>query len=80
MKKKGKVWKDLSSATPRIILAILIAIVIAKPLELKIFESEIEAELVQMEQEQFKKQDDLVRERYTANILDLKKRGTGIEK
>jgi len=46
----------------------LIAIVIAKPLELKIFESEIETELVQMQQENYKKQDDLVRSRYTIQI------------
>lgn len=71
MKKKGKFWKDFTTASPRIILAVIISIVIAKPLELKIFESEIAAELVKMEQETFKTQDDLVKSRYTASIDTL---------
>lgn len=72
MKKKGSFFKDFSTAAPRLILAILIAVVIAKPLELKIFESEIEAELVKMQQETYKEQDDLVQARYTAQIDSLK--------
>ncbi len=72
MKKKGAFYRDFAAAAPRLILAILIAIVIAKPLELKIFESEIEAELVQMQQENYKVQDDLVRSRYTLQIDTLK--------
>ena len=71
MKKKGVFWRDFATATPRIVLAIIISIVIAKPLELKIFESEIEAELVKMEQETFKVQDELVKSRYTASIDTL---------
>ena len=72
MKKKGSFFKDLGAAMPRLILAVLIAIVIVKPLELKIFESEIETELVQMQQENYKKQDDLVRSRYNLTIDTLK--------
>jgi len=72
MKKKGSFYKDFSSALPRIVLAVLISIVIAKPLELKIFESEIEAELVKMQQENYKEQDDLVKDRYTTSIDTLK--------
>ncbi len=71
MKKKGSFFRDFTSAMPRLILAVLIAIVIAKPLELKIFESEINAELVKMQQENYKEQDDLVKARYTANIDSL---------
>ena len=72
MKKKGSFSRDFAGAAPRLILAILIAVVIAKPLELKIFESEIQAELVQMQQENYKKQDDLVRSRYTLQVDTLK--------
>jgi len=72
MKKKGSFFKDFGAATPRLILAVLIAIVIVKPIELKIFESEIETELVQMQQENYKKQDDLVRSRYNLTIDTLK--------
>ena len=72
MKKKGAFYRDFAAAAPRLILAVLIAVVIAKPLELKIFESEIQAELVQMQQENYKKQDDLVRSRYILQIDTLK--------
>ena len=41
IKKSNSKWKEFWQATPRIILAIIIAIVIAKPLEMKIFEKEI---------------------------------------
>ena len=41
IKKNDSKWKELLQATPRIILAVIIAMVISKPLELKIFEKEI---------------------------------------
>ena len=41
IKKSDSKWKELLQATPRIILAMIIAMVISKPLELKIFEKEI---------------------------------------
>ncbi|QEC52272.1 uncharacterized protein DUF4407 [Anseongella ginsenosidimutans] len=43
--KQDTAWKQFLQASPRIILAVLIAIVIARPLELKIFDKEIRAEL-----------------------------------
>jgi hypothetical protein len=54
MKSFGKWWRDWLVALPRIALAVLLALVISKPLEMKIFEKEIKAELVMMEQEVFK--------------------------
>lgn len=41
IKKRDNKWTELAQATPRIILAIIIAVVISKPLELKLFEKEI---------------------------------------
>lgn len=41
IKKNDNKWKEVLQVTPRIILAAIIAIVISKPLELKIFEKEI---------------------------------------
>jgi hypothetical protein len=41
MRKRGRPLKELWTATPRIILAFLLAMVISKPLELKVFEKEI---------------------------------------
>ncbi|MGV3631354.1 MAG: DUF4407 domain-containing protein [Bacteroidota bacterium] len=41
MKKRSNFWQEFRVALPRIILAVLLALVISKPLELKIFEKEI---------------------------------------
>jgi hypothetical protein len=59
---------EIIKASPRIVLAILLGILISKPLELKIFEQEIETELVKMQQKVFKEQEDKVRERYLPNV------------
>jgi len=45
LKKREKFLSELKQALPRLFLAVLIALVIAKPLELKIFEKEINREL-----------------------------------
>jgi hypothetical protein len=72
MRKEGRVGRELLAASPRIILAIIISIVIAKPLELKIFEKEINPELIIMEQEVRARQEDKVKIRYTAAQDSLK--------
>ena len=41
IKKNDNKWKEFLQALPRLILALIIAVVISKPLELKIFEKEI---------------------------------------
>ena len=46
IRKRDKFGSELLQATPRIILAIIIAIVISKPLEIKIFEKEINTVLL----------------------------------
>ena len=46
IRKTSGFWSELGQATPRIILAIIIAIVISKPLEIKIFEKEINTVLL----------------------------------
>lgn len=43
--KNTSVWKQIAQATPRILLAIMIGIVISRPLELKIFDKEIRERL-----------------------------------
>lgn len=45
LKKRDKFSLEFKQAIPRLLLAVLIALVIAKPLELKIFEKEINREL-----------------------------------
>ena len=51
IKKSSSKWKEVIQATPRIILAIIIAVVISKPLELKIFEKEIDRVLLEQKNE-----------------------------
>jgi hypothetical protein len=46
IRKRDKFGSELLQATPRIILAVIIAIVISKPLEIKIFEKEINTVLL----------------------------------
>ncbi len=46
IRKTNGFWTEFGQATPRIILAIIIAIVISKPLEIKIFEKEINTVLL----------------------------------
>ena len=48
LKKEENFGKELLFSFPRIILAILLAMVIATPLELKLFEKEINAELIRL--------------------------------
>ncbi len=67
MRKKSNFLKEFAMAAPRIVLAVFIGIVIATPLELKLFESEINAELGMMQQETYKQQDDLLKKRYEAD-------------
>ena len=71
MKKNGSGWNQFKLAIPRILLAVLIAVVISKPLELKVFDKEIQAELVNMEQEVFAEQEENVRARFTDQGLIL---------
>ena len=51
IKKREKFSSELLQATPRIILAVIIAIVISKPLEMKIFEKEINQVLLEQKNE-----------------------------
>jgi hypothetical protein len=45
MRKTGGFWRQFEMALPRIIMATILGIVISKPLELKIFEKEIDKQL-----------------------------------
>ncbi len=71
MKMSGSKWKDFGFAIPRILLAVLLAVVISKPLELKIFEKEINSEMVLMQQEVFKGQEDQVKFRFQSEVDNL---------
>lgn len=64
MRKEGRFGREFTMALPRLILAILISVVIARPLELKIFEKEISPELVVMEQEKYAEQESQLKLRF----------------
>jgi len=51
IKKTGNVIDEIIQASPRIVLAVIIAVVISKPLELKIFEKEINQVLLEQKNE-----------------------------
>jgi hypothetical protein len=79
IKKRDSGFRQFLMAFPRIIFACLIAIVISKPLELKLFETEIKAELVTMEQEKYRQQEDLVRDRFLPEQNTLKADISGLQ-
>lgn len=62
-KNKNK-WKNFYHVLPRIALAVLISVVIAKPLELKVFEKEIDSEIVLMQEEQRQLNENLLSKRF----------------
>lgn len=68
-KSNGK--KEFFQAIPRFALAILIAVVISKPLELKIFEKEINAELSLLEQELIQERQNSIQSRYGTRLDSL---------
>ncbi|SRR5258705_355131 len=45
MRKKNKFWNEFKMALPRIIIAVIISLVVAKPIEVRIFNSAIETAL-----------------------------------
>jgi len=79
LKKKDSFLKEFGMATPRIFLAVLIAFVISKPLELKLFESEIAAELILKEQQVYKEQEELVKGRFAADLAERFRRQMELE-
>ena len=79
MRKSNSKWKDFIAATPRILLAVLIAVVISKPLEVKLFDTEIQSELVLMEQERYLDQESAAKARYSKDIDEGMERVAAIE-
>ncbi len=51
LKKRDQWWKEFGMAVPRLLLAVVIAVVISKPLELKIFEKEIDRVILSQKNE-----------------------------
>lgn len=71
MRKSHQNHVEYWQALPRLILAVLIAIVISKPLELKIFEKEIAAELSLIQQEVKFENEKAIAQRYARELDSL---------
>jgi Domain of unknown function (DUF4407) len=71
IKKTGNVIDELIQASPRIILAVIIAVVIAKPLELKIFEKEINQVLLEQKNDLTLANKDQIAQQFTPKIESL---------
>lgn len=79
MRKRGSFLREFASALPRIVVAVIISLVIALPLELKIFEKEINPELVLMEQKVFADQEKSVRDRFARTDANLQSQLNGLD-
>ena len=60
MRKQNEFWRELVTATPRIILAIIISLVVAKPLEVRLFQDRIAAQISDNELEKRKQNRDRI--------------------
>jgi len=71
IKKRERFSQELLQASPRILLAMIIAVVISKPLELKIFEKEINQVLLEEKNTMTLENKDQVALQYTPKIAEL---------
>ena len=72
-------WEEFRSAIPRLIIAIFIGVVIATPLEMKLFEERIDIEIAEMQTEIKLQQKDEVEALYAAEKAEIKQRIAEIE-
>ncbi|WP_299556830.1 DUF4407 domain-containing protein [Seonamhaeicola sp.] len=79
IKKTGNVIDEFIQAIPRIILAVIIAVVIAKPLELKIFEKEINQVLLEQKNQLTLDNKTQIAEQYTPSIEALNNNITALQ-
>ncbi len=71
IKKRNSFKSEFLQATPRILLAVIIAVVISKPLEMKIFEKEINQVLLEQKNELTLANKEQIAQQYTPVVQDL---------
>ena len=79
IKKRDSFSNELIQATPRIILAVIIAVVISKPLEMKIFEKEINQVLLEQKNELTLANKDQIALQYNPTIEKLNQDIAGLK-
>ncbi|WP_430410146.1 DUF4407 domain-containing protein [Kordia sp.] len=72
LRKRENKFDEILQATPRIILAVIIAVVISKPLELKIFEKEINQVLLEQKNELTLENKTQIAQQFTPEIEQIK--------
>ncbi|MHA7058779.1 DUF4407 domain-containing protein [Aquimarina sp. M1] len=79
IKKKDNFLDELLQASPRIILAVIIAVVISKPLELKIFEKEIDQVLLEQKNDLTLANQEQIATQYTPMIAGIDGKIVGLK-
>ncbi|WP_299521125.1 DUF4407 domain-containing protein [Winogradskyella sp.] len=79
IKKRDNVLDEILQATPRIFLAVIIAIVISKPLELKIFEKEINQVLLEQKNDLTLANQNQIAEQFNPKIAELENQILGLQ-
>ena len=79
IKKRDNVIDEVLQATPRIILAVIIAVVISKPLELKIFEKEINQVLLEQKNDLTLANQNQIAEQFNPKIAELESQIEGLK-
>jgi hypothetical protein len=79
IKKRDNVIDEILQATPRLFLAVIIAVVISKPLELKIFEKEINQVLLEQKNDLTLANQNQIAEQFNPQIADLESDILGLQ-
>ncbi|WP_439151325.1 DUF4407 domain-containing protein [Winogradskyella sp.] len=79
IKKSDHIMDEILQATPRILLAVIIAVVISKPLELKIFEKEINQVLLEQKNELTLANQNQIAKQFNPKISDLENQILGLQ-
>ncbi|WP_299105577.1 DUF4407 domain-containing protein [uncultured Winogradskyella sp.] len=79
IKKRDNIIDEILQATPRIFLAVIIAIVISKPLELKIFEKEINQVLLEQKNDLTLANQNQIAEQFNPKITELEGQILGLQ-
>ncbi len=79
IKKRDNFIDEIIQATPRIFLAIIIAVVISKPLELKIFEKEINQVLLEQKNDLTLTNQNQIAQQFNPKITELENQISGLQ-
>jgi len=79
IKKRDNVIDEILQATPRIFLAVIIAVVISKPLELKIFEKEINQVLLEQKNDLTLANQNQIAQQFNPKIAELESEILGLK-